>query len=271
MIIRAFAPANISCIFKPIFGNSPAETGSVGLGFTINEGVTVEISESFETEILFNAKKIDFPTVKTVVVNLIDKNVKVNLSSQLSLGCGFGLSSAASLATAFALNKLFELGRSDLDLAKIAHISEVVNNTGLGDVTNQYFGGCILKRVKSSDFIVEKIPLVGTTVFCKAYGTLETKSVLTDGHKMRQINFAADNAMRDLRSEINFAQLIESSKKFAIESGLLQDESVIKKISDIEKMGGHASMVMLGKSVFSDIDFTGASKYFISDRKACLL
>src|SRR5258706_12865492 len=148
MVVKAFAPGNISCIFKVCEHDSahPAKMGSIGLGFTIDKGVTVEVSKSDETEIFFNNKKIDFPTVESVIKNLPTPFIKggkggfrIHISSPLPLGCGFGLSGASALATAYALNELLGLGREQLELAKIAHAAEVENKTGLGDVTNQYF------------------------------------------------------------------------------------------------------------------------------------
>ena len=73
--------------------------------------------------------------------------VKVDLTSPLPLGCGFGLSGAASLATAYALNELLHLGKDMETLAMIAHVAEVENRTGLGDVCSQYHGG-VPRQVK---------------------------------------------------------------------------------------------------------------------------
>ena len=42
---RAFAPGNISCIFVIRKGKSPAKSGSLGLGFTVNKGVFATIKK----------------------------------------------------------------------------------------------------------------------------------------------------------------------------------------------------------------------------------
>ena len=58
----------------------------------------------------------------------------------MPLGCGFGLSGAAALATAYALNEYLSLGKAREALAMIAHVAEVENRTGLGDVCSHTMG-----------------------------------------------------------------------------------------------------------------------------------
>jgi pantoate kinase len=149
-IATAFAPGNISCFFRVYRHINPRWTGSYGLGFTVNEGVIVSIKQAKTTSISFNSKPIVFPTVRYVIDHLIDTGVSVNITSPLPLGSGFGLSGASALATAYALNNLFKLRKTKKQLAILAHMAEVVNQTGLGDVVNQYFGGFLLKTKPSS-------------------------------------------------------------------------------------------------------------------------
>jgi len=300
---KAFAPGNISCIFKIYEHQNPAKMGSLGLGFTVNKGVMVEAVPSSKTEVYFNKKKINFPTVKSVVKKLIpgkNKKVRINISSDLPLGSGFGLSGASALAAAYALNSLLDLKYTNLELAKIAHIAEVENRTGLGDVVNQYFGGFLLKLKPSSEFIAEKIPLEDIPVYCKYFSKLSTKAVLSDPKLKETINQSATEALEkiviarsttivgDEAISINngiatllsvarndskkaFSDLIVLSKEFALNSGLLTNKKVISTIKKIEGGGGHASMIMLGNSVFSDIPFTGSLKLRISNTPAHLL
>ncbi len=345
---KAFAPGNISCIFKIHEDKNPAKMGSLGLGFTVNKGVTVEAAldtlsfprdgsqnlaplwgkrESIKLDsclrrndnedclIYFNNKKINFPTVKSVVKKLIagkNKKVKISCLSDLPLGSGFGLSGASTLATAYALNNFLGLKYSNLELAKIAHIAEVENRTGLGDVINQYFGGFLLKLKPSSEFKVKKIPLENLPVYCKYFSQLSTKAVLSDPKMKEAINLAAIETLEKIRTRdlfeeskkiviarsativgdeaisINhgiaalpsvarndskkaFSNLISISKEFALNSGLLTNKKAINTIKKIEAAGGHASMIMLGNAVFSDIPFAGSSKLKISNTPAHLL
>lgn len=269
--VKAFAPGNISCIFKIYENPNPEKMGSLGLGFTVNKGVIVEVIPAPKTEVYFNNKKQNFPTIKSVVKKLAPhEKIRISCLSDLPLGSGFGLSGASALATAYALNSFLDLKYTNLELAKIAHIAEVENRTGLGDVVNQYFGGFLLKLKPSSEFIVKKIPLENIPVYCKYFSKLSTRAVLSDPKMKETINQSATERLKKLNTN-KFSGLISVSKEFALNSGLLTNKKVINTIKKIEAGGGNASMIMLGNAVFSDIPFAGSLKLKISNTPAHLL
>lgn len=274
---KAFAPANISCVFRIYEHKNPRIMGSYGFGFTLNEGVVVEVSKAKRTEIVFNSHSINFPTVKSAVEKLTKEKIRVYIKSRLPLGCGFGLSGASALATAYAANKSLELKKSDKELAITSHIAEVENRTGLGDVVNQYYGGFCLKFKPSSYFVVEKIPLDNIYVYCKYFSKINTKSIITNPKLKNKINDAASFALNKIKQllkfnkNLQFKQIIEISKEFAENSGLLKDKMTTETIKNIEKNNGNASMIMLGNAVFSDKPFKNSIKLKISDEGAHLL
>ncbi len=275
--VSAFAPANISCIFKIYPHKNPRWMGSFGVGFTLNEGVLVTATKAKKNAVFFNGKKIIFPPVDEVMKKLAKESVEIYIDSKLPLGSGFGLSGASALATAYALNTLFFLKKSKKTLAIIAHTAEVTSKTGLGDVTNQYYGGFFLKTKPSSQFIVQKIPLKNIPVYCATFSKLSTNAVLTDQNLFTRINTAAAKNLQEVQAllkmnkKIAFGDIITISKQFAVESGLLTNKKVIEQIETIQKNNGHASMIMLGNAVFSDTSFPGSTKLFISDKGAHLL
>ncbi len=280
---KAFAPGNISCIFKIYNHKNPRWAGSYGLGFTVNEGVIVTAEISAGAGIFFNGKKINFPTVQGVIDTLTKNkkvqpaSLKITIVSKLPLGCGFGLSGASALGAAYALNKLLNLKKSKKALAIIAHTAEVKNKTGLGDVVNQYYGGCCLKLQPSSHFIVTRLPISKTTVYCKYFSSLDTKSVITNPALKKSINTAATKTLRRIQrviknnKKIKFSEIIKIAKEFAIMSNLLQDKRTTGAIKNIEKNNGNGSMIMLGNAVFSDIPFNGSMKLRIANTGACVL
>jgi len=274
---KAFAPANISCIFKIYEHKNPRWMGSYGVGFTLNEGVIVEVSRAKRNEIVFNNESIKFPTVTSVINKLTKEKIRVYIKSKLPLGCGFGLSGASALATAYAINDLLKLKKPKKELAIIVHTAEVENKTGLGDVVNQYYGGFCVKSKPSSYFIVKKISLNNTDTYCRYFGKISTKSIITNNELKNKINHAADKSLDKIQQliksnkNIQFKDIIKISKEFAMRSSLLKDKQTIKTIKDAEKNGGNASMIMLGNAVFSDKPFEGASKYKISDIGARML
>ena len=274
---KAFAPANISCIFKIYYHKNPRWMGSYGIGFTINEGVISKVSESGTMQILFNNKKINFPTVKSVIKKLTNEKLKVEIITKLPLGCGFGLSGASALATAYAINKLCKLGKTNKELAIIAHTAEVENKTGLGDVVNQYYGGFCIKLKPSSYFIVRKVSISNVNIHCRYFSRLSTKSILANPKLKNRINKAASTALKKIiillksKKILKLDDVIRISKGFSAESGLLRDKKTLQTIFNIEKNRGNSSMIMLGNAVFSDQPFADSIKFKISNKAACII
>lgn len=278
----AFAPGNISCVFKVIPHDDPARMHSLGMGFTVTEGVQATVSEHHQTKVLFNGEDINFPTVRAVVKRLTqDKEIagiKVNLTSPLPLGCGFGLSGAAALATAYVLNELIGTHKENEELAMIAHVAEVENRTGLGDVCSQYHGGCLVKLKEGAPLVADKLPIPEQPIYYRYFGPIQTSEVLRDKKQTILINCAADTALAALQrlthTPLNpelFSACFAVAKQFSVESGLLSDKRVINTIAQIEALGGVASMIMLGNGVFSTHAFDGAIETRLSKNPVRLI
>ncbi|MBI2442680.1 MAG: hypothetical protein HYV40_02085 [Candidatus Levybacteria bacterium] len=271
--ITAFVPGNISCFFKPYPQKNPRWSGSYGLGFTVNEGVKVTVSMARKTEIFFNEKKIDLPTVSFVINKLTKNPVHISITSQLPLGSGFGLSGASALATAYALNKLLKLGKTKKQLAVLAHTADAFEKTGLGDVVNQYFGGFLLKTQPSSKFQAEKFSTTNIPIYWYSFGTLLTKGVLSSKDLLETIDKSADRALMAIEhlrklNGITLAEILDISYEFVKTSRLLRDERTSEMIEKIRADGGHASMIVVGNAVMSDASFPGSKKLMISDTAA---
>lgn len=289
--VRAFAPGNISCIFVIKKGKSPATTGSLGLGFTVNKGVTVTINKihnnkesdkkisniknnNKKNKIYFNNKKINFPTVDSVIKKLTHEKVIVNIKSELPLGYGFGISGASALATAYASNKLLNLKRSKKKLALIAHIAEVENSTGLGDVVNQYYGGFLVKYESSYKFKINKIPIKNKKIHYRYFSSINTEKIISNGKNRNKINNSGIKALKMIKKldkkSLKLKNVMKISKEFSINSALLKNKDIIEIIRNIENKNGNASMIMLGNAVFSDTKFKGSKELMIKDKGAYL-
>lgn len=270
----AFVLANISLIFTVVEDSDPSKMGSRGVGFTVDQGVTASVSLSDSPSILFNNTPIDFPTVQTVLEHLQSPPAIISLTSPLPLGYGFGLSGASALATAFALNDLLKLQKSKLNLAKIAHVAEVINKTGLGDVANQYVGGFCVKWVNSAEFKVDHLPFEGKTVYYRVFSPLSTKTILSDKEKKEKVNKAGNKTLLRLKEmvkgELTLEDIFKLSKQFCLDSDLIQDTQVMQTINEIENNGGKATMILLGNGVVSTIPFTNSKPLKISIRENSL-
>jgi pantoate kinase len=273
---RVFAPGNISCVFKVIPHEDPARMHSLGMGFTVKEGVTVTVFPDDRTTVLFNRQEVPFLTVVSAVQKLTPQSMRVELESPLPLGCGFGLSGASSLATAYALNAQMDLGRSDQELAMIAHVSEVENLTGLGDVCAQYHGGCLVKLTEGQPLAARSLAVREQPIYYRYFTPINTAEVLRDAEQKARINKAAEVALRRLSELVQFEHVdfnacIRISKDFSVESGLLRDPKVQEIIAKVEEQKGFASMIMLGNAVFSTSPFEGALETMLSHQGARVL
>ena len=265
MNATAFAPGNVSGVFKIVRDDDPRRMHSLGMGFTVLHGVTATVSEAPGVEIAFNGEVFDFATVRDVVEALSIHPVKVTLESSLPLSGGFGLSGASALATAYALNAGFELGLDERALGMVAHVAEVKNLTGLGDVCGQFRGGCLAKLVPGDPLGAVALPIPEQAVFYRYFSPIVTSEILGDPGRSACINDAADTALSDIgrladRGIAAFGEYISVARRFSVESNLLLDPDVRRIIAEVEAAGGAASMIMLGNAVFSTIAFDGASE-----------
>jgi pantoate kinase len=272
----AFAPGNLSGVFKIIPHEDPRKMHSLGMGFTVAHGVTVTVAESRSTSVHFNGAPIDFVTVRSVVAKLGGATLQVDIETELPLSGGFGLSGASSLATAFAGNELLGLGLEERDLGMLAHVAEVENLTGLGDVAGQFNGGCLVKLQRGDPLAAVTLPVPEQTVHYRYFSPINTKDVIGPPERRARINAAADKAIVELTKlkdsgETEFAKYIAVAKTFAIESDLLLDDDVKRVIRECEESGGTASMIMLGNAVFSNVAFSGARTTRLARRRVELL
>ena len=273
---RAFAPGSISCVFKIIPHDDPARMHSLGMSFTVSDGVEVCARRHSRTAVRFNGREIPFPTVHTVVEKLTAARVRIDIESPLALSSGFGLSGASALASAYAVDALLGLGRPEAELAMAAHVAEVENLTGLGDVCAQYRGGCLVKLKPGFPLRADPLPVPEQPVYYRFFSPIRTPEVIGDRNRWARINQAADEALALLETmvseeEVDFDACVAVARQFSQSSGLLQDREVRETIARIEAAGGAASMIMLGNAVFSTSPFSGAAQSTLSMRKARVL
>jgi len=253
----AYSPASLSFIFRKITGSDLLKTGSIGIGCTLDKGVTAQVEKSRETKIFFNEKTISFPTVAYALRELTNNPLNVDLTSPLPLGFGFGISAASTLACLFAVNQLLMKGLNRRALIEIAHRAEIVNHTGLGSVGTQAMGGFLIKKSAGIPFDSITLPFVGKKLYAAIFGKLETPTVVGNNRKLQKINQAADKILEKIGKMANptLSEILDYSYDFARESLLLDTEKIAPTVEKIKKMGGHATMAMLGNVVISSINF----------------
>ena len=278
-VAKAFAPGNISGLFKIIAHDDPAKMHSLGWGFTVEDGVEVSVSRSSNrpTGVTFNEKPIDFPTVTSALEDLASESLSVEITSNLPLSSGFGLSGAATYASLIAANHLLDRGKNRDELAMIAHIAEVRNLTGLGDVCAQHNGGCLVKTIAGHPLAAHRFDMQSVPVFWRYFSKIRTSEILADHDRHELINRSAERALTEIEraiergNGITFSELIALALDFAKSSGLLMDDRVERAISQAQANGGAATMIMLGNAVFSTAPFPGSTETTLSDTAAHLV
>jgi len=251
----AFAPAHITGFFAVRPDPDPMKAGSVGCGFCLEKGVTASIKQDTdELAIKFNNEPIKFPTVEWVIEKLLgpEPQITVDLKCDIPLGFGFGVSGAAALSSAFAIRSEFDLEMDMTQLAAVAHVAEVVNRTGMGDVAGQCAGGMAIRTEPGAPGLgtVEHISVKSMKISWVCLGEISTASVLDNESTMQAVNRAGERALKLLIKDPGVENFMSLSKEFAVETGLISLRA-FKAVEAVEANGGMASMAMLGDTVFA--------------------
>lgn len=249
--VRAEVPSHITGFFSVVENEDPALMGSIGCGFTLDFSVKLELEESQKNELVFLGKKLRIPTFETLLDLMNVEGVSVRIFEAPPLGSGLGVSGGISLGVALGVSALKSLKFSYLEAAEFAHVAEVLNRTGLGDVIAQSIGGFVLRKKAGAPgkgltdrIIVPELPV--TLLFL---GEKSTKGILSDEDAVRRINEVGKRCFREFLKKRSLKSFISTSNLFAREIGLIEAE-VIEIVEEIRRRGGLAGVAMLGKTIF---------------------
>ncbi|WP_424358091.1 pantoate kinase [Methanocella sp. MCL-LM] len=200
MMVRAFAPGHITGFFVIREHEDPLKTGSCGAGLSLDDGVYTEVtlSQDGETRILLNGVESEATTTRTLLDLLTDQPVLINSRLSVPVGGGLGASAAGAMSTALALNELLGLNKTFNDLCHAAHLAEVSNGTGLGDVAGMSNGGVEIRLRPGTPFALDRIPAAPTFIYYAHFGPVSTKGVLSDEREKKQINRAGEECLKAL-------------------------------------------------------------------------
>ncbi|KCZ70738.1 putative kinase, sugar kinase superfamily [Candidatus Methanoperedens nitroreducens] len=251
----AFAPAHISGIFIIDMKKDARLSGSTGCGVCLEDGAVTKVRLAEETEgttISINGAFTEAATTLSAIKLLTSQPVIVETALSIPVGCGFGASGAGALSAALALNDALSLSLTLNELSQAAHIAEVTNRTGLGDVTGQTFGGIVIRKKAGAPFtaVIDKIPCKDNTISWVSFGKIPTGSVLSDDMKKRAINKTGKLRLKELLKKPTLENFFWQSSAFAKEIELMSPK-VKDAIEAVEAKGGLASQAMLGDAVFA--------------------
>ncbi|MDO5844538.1 MAG: GHMP kinase [Methanocorpusculum sp.] len=238
-----FAPGHISGYFKRVDGLSIQTTGSLGAGVVIDKGVYVKMSPSKELNVKINGETVDSWLIREVL-EPFGKNADVEVTAEMPIGSGFGMSAAGLLASYFAADAVFDLGLSKNDMFLKAHAIEVKHGTGLGDVTAISCGEIVVRTKPGIHGILKKF-YDDRDIYCLSFGEIPTNEVISSPEKMKKVEEAFPQSVPS-----NADEFMKNSLEFARNSGLLLSE-LEEIIQACESENIPCSMTMLGKGVFA--------------------
>ncbi|MDD1745002.1 MAG: hypothetical protein LUQ20_04225 [Candidatus Methanoperedens sp.] len=259
---RAFAPAHISGFFIIDIKKDPIHSGSMGAGISLENGTVTTVLPAKETAIKINGEVNRAATTLSAIRLLTEKPVLVETTLSIPIGAGFGASAAGALSTALAVNKALSIDMTFNDLAKAAHIAEVKNRTGLGDVAGMICGGIDIRKHAGIPPVgnIDRIPCRNEIISWVCFGGISTRSVISDDMKKKSINKAGRLRLKELIKKPTLDNFFRQSRAFAKEIDMISPQ-VRDAIEAVEAAGGLASQAMLGNTVFAINDNGALSKF----------
>ena len=267
---KAFAPGAISSFFeihdtiadgKPI--TDLERVGARGGGFGLQRGVhtkvTVEEAAANRVQVFINSKPtIEAKTTENVVQTMLKntrKKFRVTVKYQIDvpIGMGFGTSAGGALTAGLALREALALPLTGNQVGKIAHVSEIQCQTGLGTVGSLTVGGgLILVTEPGAPGIcqIDRIPVSPDYVIVAGfYDSRIPKTVLSSPERKAQINRYGKKALQQILAEPTLENFLASCWDFAQKAGFATD-NVRKLVRLAEKAGAvGATQNMIGEAV----------------------
>ena len=262
----AFCPAHVTGFFKAHFDNNnenPENFGSMGAGFSINEGVTTKviISKTTNNQEKFRITTKGFQSDKTDVSEFVlDEFLKLgnfdefffDIEHKIDVPVGFGLGSsgAVALSLAYALDNVLHTGLDKSEIGKIAHIAEVNCKTGLGDVLAAYHGGFEVRIKPGAPGIgeVEKIDAKNVSIIMICFSPISTNKFLRD--QISKINGLGGKMVDKLLKSKDYDSFQDMSLEFAKYVSVMTPK-MEKLIEELSKNGIKSGVALFGETVFS--------------------
>ncbi|MCG2892258.1 MAG: pantothenate kinase [Vulcanisaeta sp.] len=212
-VVIVDVPLHITSMWLPRYTDDPATTGSLGAGVVIRPGVKLTVKLGGKRE----------PSVGLINQVLARFNVDavVSYKSPVELGVGYGMSAALALGAAVGVAAL--LGRSMIEAAKVAHVVEVENRTGLGDVIAEYYGGGIEVRVRPGPpgvGLIDRVPYPEDLVVLTVdLGRGSTPTMLRE--LANKLNEIGPRYIEKIINEPTYENFVGLSREFSREIGFL--------------------------------------------------
>ncbi len=219
-------PGHISGFWYVYRKEDPLHTGTVGAGLLIEPGLVVASNPGNKETLVFNGKRVSVDTLETAYRYACIEGTSIKVSSPFELGRGYGASAALALGGLFISFAEKGIIKSWFEIGKYAHLAEVENVTGYGDVVAEICGGGLELRVKPGApgiGVVDKVPIPPNihilTVELDRYTTLDM--FRRYGDRIKEIGLKVYSEFIKTPSIESFLHL---SHTFSLETGMMSKD-----------------------------------------------
>ena len=268
MEAKAFCPAHVTGFFKAHLEdnqNNLENLGSMGAGFSINQGVTtqVKIQTKDNQESHFKISTQGYQSDKTDISEyVLNEFLKLgefsgkffDIKHEISIPVGYGLGSsgAVALSLSYALDQALETKLDKTRIGQIAHNAEVNCKTGLGDVLASYHGGFEVRIKAGAPGIgnVEKIPVEKISIIMICFSPISTNRFIKE--RLSQINGLGGKMVNRLLESKDYEHFQDMSLEFAKYVDVMTPK-MQKLIDEFIKNNLKCGIALFGETVFSMI------------------
>jgi pantoate kinase len=242
-----YSPAHITAFFTIHHGDTPVKTGSTGAGICLDGGVstsvTVEPSERMALTVFANGSPLDSPTCMSLFRNMTSGEKPISATAKqdslFPVNYGYGLSAASALSLGLALNRAMGLGFTRDQVGVHAHMAEVENMTGLGDVSAELAGGIELRDKPGAPGFGRAVRLSGgegMAVISTPVMSFPTRTMITEKGYVDRINRHGRDALAAFSARMDLEDLMLISRHFWESVGLMNSEMACV-VRQFEKAG----------------------------------
>lgn len=259
---KSFSPGHITGLFIPV--TTPEDVlarGSMGAGVVLEKGAWADVTArpASMTKIVLRSgeKPARFPITRYAMDLVLSTaehpwEVKVDISHDLPISRGFGMSAAGTLSASLALAAA--IGASRAQAISAAHLAEVEGHGGLGGIPAILGGGIEVRRIAG-------IPPIGLVEWSRCRGTIvagflkrrsmPSPPLLSDPKFLSRVAEAGKELLNDIpHSGVTLEKLMASSSTFTDSLGLAS-RTVSEAIGALRAADISAAQAMLGHTVFS--------------------
>jgi pantoate kinase len=267
---NAFAPGAISSFFeihdttadgKPISDLElvGARGGGFGLQSGVHTRVIVEEATVNSVRVFINSQPTrEAKTTENVIQTLLNQTsrkymVTVEHQVDVPIGMGFGTSAGGALTAGFALKEALELPLTRNQIGKIAHISEIQCQTGLGTVGSLMVGGGLIFVTEPGApgiCQVHRIPISPDYVIVAGFFHPRIlKTVLSSSERKALINRYGKKALKRILEEPSLENFLASCWDFAQNAGFATEN--VRQLVHLAQNAGAvgATQNMIGEAV----------------------